>query len=304
MRKARRLITVKQRTSALLKQNMIAYLFLLPAMGIFILFVFTPAVQTVYYSLTQWQGIGPKEFIGLKNYMTIFTTDKLFWQSVLNNLSWTVAAAIVPVWLGLIIANITVRSKIKYASIFQMIFFLPQVISTVIAAVIWKWIYDPAIGPLNNVLNAMGLGKFAIGWLGEPKIVLWALFVIYVWQTFGFCMVLFTSAIQGVDEQLYEASRIDGCGGWGQFWNVTFPGIRQAMTSTLLLVILWSFQVFDLVVTTTEGGPGYSSYVFSYYIYYQGLIARRIGYAAAASVILTVLSLAFTKLFMYFRERE
>ena len=210
----------------------------------------------------------------------------------------------IPVWIGLILANILEKGKIKFARVFQLIFFLPQVISAVIAAVMWKWIYDPVIGPLNSFLTAIGLERFTTGWLGDPNTVMPALFVIFVWQTYGFCFVVFTSAIQSVDVQLYDVAEIDGCGSLGQFMNVTLPGIRQAMTTIVLLMVISSFTIFALVMTTTQGGPGYSSYVISYYVYYQAFMANRVGYGAATSILLTIMILAFVKLFMYIRERK
>ncbi len=255
-----------------LKYNVTGYIFLVPAMVMFLVFVFIPAIQTVFTSLTEWDGISPKRFIGLQNYINLFLHDGLYWKAMANSLAWAAATAVIPVWIGLILANLLVRGNVKYAKGLQLIFFLPQVISTVIAAVIWKWIYDPAFGPLNSFLKLIGLEKITSGWLGDPDLVMVALFVIYVWQTYGFCLVVFSSAIQGVDVALYDASEIDGCSKWGQFWNVTMPGIRHAMTFVVLLMTAWSFQVFDLIMATTQGGPGYSSYVISYYVYYSAFV--------------------------------
>lgn len=287
-----------------LKENMTAYLLLLPAMAMFLIFVCLPAVQSFTTSFTQWEGIGPKKFIGVQNYVNIFVNNELFWTAIKNNILWAVCSATIPLWIGLFQANLLIRGKVKYANIFQLIFFLPQIISTVVAAIIWKWIYDPNFGPLNVLFKVMGLGGLEVSWLGNPNTVMIALFVIYSWLAYGFCTVVFCAAIQGVDEQLYEASRMDGCGSWRQFWSVTLPCIRQSMTTVLLLMIIWSFQVFDLVFTTTQGGPGYSSYVISYYVYYEGFIANHAGYATALSITLTVIILTFSWGFMRVRERS
>lgn len=283
--------------------QLVGYLFLLPPMSVFIFFVCLPVIQTFTYSLTKWAGIGPKVFVGFKNYIDIIFNDETFFIAIRNNLLWTVGSAAVPVWIGLILANLLVRSGIKHHNIFQLIFFLPQVVSTVIATTMWKWLYNPVLGPLKVLLPLIGIEKYN-GLLGNPKTVMIALFIIYVWQTYGFCMVIFSSAIQCVDTQLYDAAKIDGCGWYRQFWAVTMPGIRQAMTSTLLLMVIWSFQIFDLVMTTTRGGPGYSSYVISYYVYYEGFIANKIGYSAAASIMLATFIMIFSKVFMYFREKQ
>jgi raffinose/stachyose/melibiose transport system permease protein len=150
----------------------------------------------------------------------------------------------------------------------------------------------------------MGLDSLATGWLGDPHIVMYALFLIYLWQTFGFCVIIFTAAIQGVDSHQYEAARIDGCGPIGQFRYITIPGIHQAITSVTVLMTVGSFSIFDLVMTTTTGGPGYSSYVISIYVFYQGFIVNRVGLGSAASILLTIFVLVATRLIIYFRERN
>jgi raffinose/stachyose/melibiose transport system permease protein len=295
---------LKSLTGTALRKSTIAYLFLLPAFAFYLYFVGWPALQTFYTSLTKWDGIGPQTFIGIQNYVDLFSVEPTFWIALRNTLGWVLASATLPVGLGLIVSNMLVRGKVRFGNGFQLIFFLPQVISMIIAAVIWKWIYDPTFGPLNVILRAVGLDAWATGWLGDPKIVMIALFIIYLWQTYGFCVIIFTASIQGVDPHLYEAAKMDGCGSVGQFRYITIPGIHQAITSVLVLMTVSSFSIFDLVMTTTSGGPGYSSYVISYYVYYQGFIVNRVGFGAAASIILTTFVLVVTRLIIYVRERD
>ncbi len=284
------------------RQNIAAYAFILPAMVFFLIFVCLPAVQSFFTSFTQWEGIGPKKYTGIENYVNIFKDDR-FWIAIKNNLLWAVCSATIPLVIGLVQANMLIRGRVRFANIFQLIFFLPQIISSVVAAITWKWIYDPNLGPLNSLLMALGLENLTRPWLGDPDIVMFALLVVYIWVSYGFCTVVLCAAIQGVNEQLYEAARLDGCGRWMQFWNVTLPSIRQSMTTVLLLMIVWSFQVFDLVFTMTSGGPGYSSYVISYFVYYEGFIANNVGFAAALSIVLTTFILIFSKVFMKLREK-
>lgn len=296
-------LAMKSKNTVNLRQNIAAYAFMLPAMVFFLIFVCIPAVQTFLTSFTQWEGIGAKKFIGLENYTNIFFNNERFLTAIKNNLMWAVCSATIPLAIGLLQANLLIRGKVKYSNIFQLIFFLPQIISSVVAAITWKWIYDPNAGPLNSALKALGLESLTRPWLGDPEVVMLALLVVYIWIAYGFCTVVFCAAIQGVDEQLYEASRLDGCGSWRQFRNVTLPSIRQSMTTVLLLMIVWSFQVFDLVFTMTRGGPGYSSYVMSYYVYYEGFMANNVGFASALSMTLTAIILIFSKVFMKLRER-
>ncbi len=286
------------------KTNPLAYLFLLPAFAMLALFMIWPALQTVYISMTNWDGISPKKFIGLQNYIHLFTDEPMFLQAIKNTLLWVVGGATIPVGLGLIFANLLVRGNIRFTKWFQMGFFFPQIISSVIAAVIWKWIYDPSFGPLSTILDHLGIARPMTGWLGNPDLVMYALFVIFVWGSFGYTTMLFTAALQSVDSQLYDAANIDGCSAWGQFWNVTIPGLRQTMTTVIILMTISSFSVFDIVMATTKGGPGYSSYVISYYVYTQGFIVNRLGFAAAASIIMTLFILIVSRTIIWMRERD
>lgn len=286
------------------KNNPIAYLFLLPAFVLIFYFVCWPAIQTLQISFTNWDGISPKKFVGFKNYIDLFTNEPVFREAINNTVMWVIGGSTIPVWAGIVIANILVRGKIRYSKWFQMVFFMPQVISAVIAAVIWKWIYDPLFGPLATILDTLGISRPDAGWLGNPDLVMYSLFVIFLWGSFGYTTMLFTAALQSVDAQLYDASKIDGCGSWGQFRHVTVPGLNQTITTVTVLMAIGSFGVFDLVMATTKGGPGYSSYVISYYVYNQGFIVNRVGFAAAASIMLTIFILIVARTIIYFRERN
>jgi raffinose/stachyose/melibiose transport system permease protein len=293
----------KRSNSYTFRQDIVAYALLAPALIMFVYFVCIPAVQTVYISFTQWEGIGPKTFTGLKNYNDMLVNNEVYWISLKNNLIWTVVAVSVPVGIGLFQANLLVRGNIKFAKIYQLIYFLPQIISMVVAAVAWKWIYDPVMGPLNYSLEAVGLGRFATGWLGNPQTVMSALIVVNIWINYGFCCVVFGSAIQSIDKEIYEAAMVDGASRMKQFWNITLPGVRETMTTILLLMMIWSFKVFDIIFTMTKGGPAQSSYVIVLYTYMQGFVYNRMGIASAITVSLTVIMLVLSKAFLAYREK-
>lgn len=286
------------------RNNPLAYLFLLPAFAMVLYFMCWPALQTFYISMTSWDGISSKKFVGIRNYVQLFTNEPMFWEAIKHTLMWVIGGVTIPIWVGLIFANLLVRGKIKFAKWFQLAFFFPQVISSVIAAVIWKWIYDPNFGPLAAILGKIGIDKPTAGWLGNPDLVMYALFVVFLWASYGYTTMIFTAALQNVDSQLYDAANIDGCGSWGQFRHVTVPGLRQTMTTIIILMTIGSFSVFDIVMATTKGGPGYSSYVISYYVYTQGFIVNRLGFAAAASIVLTLFILIVSRTIIYIRERD
>lgn len=287
------------------KENILGYLFLFPAMAVFIGFIIIPLLQSFQISLTSWDGLGPKTFVGLKNYLEIFSrSNSTYWIALRNNVLWAVSSITVALFIGLFQANILVRGKVKFANIFQLIFFLPQVLSSIIVAVIWQWIYDPTLGALNAVIRKIGFEKFAFPWLGDLVTVMPALLIVNIWVTYGFCTVVFSAAIQGIDEHLYESAKIDGCNPWSEFLNITFPGIRKTMTIILLLLIIWSFQVFDLILAMTKGAPGFSSYVISYYVYRAAFIENHPGYGAALAITLTIIVFTFSIIFTRIRERS
>lgn len=276
---------------------------LLPAMIVFIVIVLVPAVQSFFTSLTDWDGISKSHFIGLKNYSDIFHSSN-FYMALRNNLFWLLFGTIIPTAIGLLQANILVRGRIKYGNVFQMIFFLPQIVSVTVSCVIWVWIYDPINGPLNALLAAFGLGNLQQSWLGDPDLVMKSLLSVFVWLSYGFSTVVFSAAIQGVDPQLYEAATIDGAGRWRQFRNVTIPGILGTLNTVILLAIIGSFQVFDIIYIITKGGPGYSSYVLSYFIFSEGLITSHVGFASAVSITVAVMMFIISVVYNKLTERS
>ncbi len=279
-----------------------AYGFILPTLILFGIFVVWPLIQTVYLSFNNWNGIGAIEFAGLSNYVEFFTDPHVL-QSVLNNLLWMVVSCSLPIIIGLIQASLLVNSGIKHSKIFQLILFLPQVFSSVVASVIWSWMYNSALGPINKMLEAIGLGEYAQAWLGNPHTVMIALLIMSVWMGYGFNTVVYSAAIQGIDSDLYEAATMDGCGPFRKFRYITIPCVRTTTTTLLMFALIDSFKVFDIVFQMTKGGPGYSSHVLSYYLYNEAFVNRRIGYGSTIAVILTVFILIISRLFLRLRER-
>jgi ABC-type sugar transport system permease subunit len=282
--------------------NRIAYVFLAPSILFFTLFIIWPLAQTFYLSFTSWNGINEITFVGLKNY-TYFFQDQIAFKSVTNNLIWVVVICTIPVIIGLVQASILVNSGIRGSNIFQLILFLPQVFSSVVVTVIWNWIYNPVLGPLNTMLRSIGLEKLALPWLGNPNTVIIALLVMDVWVLYGFNTVVYSAAIQAVDTQLYEAATIDGCGMFRKFFNITIPCVSRTTTTLLLFALIDSFMIFDIVFQMTRGGPGYSSYVLSYYLYNQAFMNSRIGYGATIAVVFTVFLLLLSRCLLIIRER-
>lgn len=281
----------------------VAWTFILPPFGYMILCVIWPAIYLGYLSLSKWDGLGDLQFIGLKNFERILTDDR-FWLAIKHNLTWSVGALTVPPILGLALAVLLTRKGVIGQRFFQVIFFLPQTISSVIMAVIWRWIYYPRGGPANSILAALGFENLQPQWLADSNLAMLALFIAYCWVANGFSMLIFQAAIQSIDISLFEAARIDGASWWAEVRHILLPGIRQALVTVLIVTAIWSFQIFDLVYLTTRGGPGDATYVLAIAIYTNTWVSARVGMGAAIAMILLVIVIGLSTILISRQKSE
>ena len=286
-----------------LRKYLPSYLFILPALVLYAIFVLYPFLSTIHLSMTDWDGAQPvKRFIGLENYQHLFQ-DRVMWQSLTQNLIWIAAGTLTPVVIGLVLATL-VWSGVRGRIVFRTVFFMPVVLSTVVVGMIWKWIYHPMFGPINLILRAVGLESVARGWLGDLTWALYALLLAALWAYFGFCFVILLAALQNVDMELHDAAKIDGANAWQRFINVTVPQIRPVLTMLLAYTLVGGFNVFDIVYIMTKGGPANATEVLATYTYRMAFQQNQVGYGAALTMIITVLSLAASFLFITLRERN
>lgn len=287
------------------KQSITAWLLMLPALALYAWLVLIPMVQTFYISFTDWEGIGPKTWAGLNNYIRIFSETEwpAIWAALKNNLAWFAVAVTIPIWIGLFLANILVRGRVKGGKFFQMVYFMPQVVSMIVIAIAWKWLFNPLFGPLNEILGSFGLYSKA-GLLSSKSTVVFALLFIYVWMSFGYSCLLYTVAIENVDPQIYEAARLDGASPAQEFFRITVPSVRGTTTTITLLMMISSFKAFDLVYSLTNGGPSNSSNVISLYAYKEGFLYSRMGYASAVTVAVSILLLGLAQGYLRLRKRK
>jgi ABC-type sugar transport system permease subunit len=272
------------------------YLYLLPALAVYGLFFLRPVAELVRLSTVDWDGISPKEFVGVANYRELLN-DGEFWQAFRHNVAWMLAGVVVPTLVGLAAAIVLVRGAIHGRTAFRAVLFLPQILSSVVVAVVWGWMYNPNYGVLNAGLERVGLE--ARDWLGTPSLVLPALFVVWAWVTFGFSMVVLGAALQTVDESYFDAAKVDGAGRLQQLRFVLLPAIRRPLAVVVLINAIAAFQVFDLVFIMTNGGPFGSSNVLQLYMYYNGFQFNRVGYGSAVAVFLGSVILLFSLLFLW-----
>lgn len=267
------------------------WLYLLPTLLVYLLFTFFPILETIRTSFYQWDGFSQnRTWIGIANYVELFSDPK-FLNALRNNLFFVIFYSIIPILIGLFLASLLSRRPIPGFAFFRTALFLPQVISMVVVGVIWRWMFNPTFGPINSILRLLGLSQFAISWLGDFTWALPAVGSIGTWVQYGFCMVLFIAGMQHIQEEYYEAASLDGAGAFQQFIHITVPGLRSEIAVALVTTIIAALRVFDLVYTTTRGGPGESTMVTGFLIYRAAFTTNRIGYAAAIATVLTLIIL-------------
>ncbi|HEY7967800.1 MAG TPA: sugar ABC transporter permease [Solirubrobacteraceae bacterium] len=266
------------------------WLFLLPALGVYGLFVLWPLVTSFRYSLYRWDGIAPAQWVGLGNYKTVFSNPVLL--SVLGHaFQLMIYFSAVPVFLGLIVATVMRRVvKGRLGTVARTVLFLPQVVPLVAAGIAWSWVLSTN-GAVNQILSAVGLGSVSRAWLGDFNTALPAVGVIGVWVLLGFCTVLLLVGMSKIDPALYEASQIDGAGAIREFFSITLPSVRQEIGVCVTVTIIAALSAFDIVYISTSGGPGNATMVPGLEIYQLAFYNREVGLASALAVVLMMLVL-------------
>lgn len=261
-----------------------------PALLCYAAFVLYPLGQSIQYSFYNWDGVGTATPAGLANWRAIFTQPELL-SSIIHAFVLIVFYTVIPVGLGLVAASLIRELKPgAFSTTARTILFIPQVLPLVAAGVAWTWMYSSG-GTVNQLLGAIGLGRWTRAWLGDFTFALPAVGVIGVWVMLGFCTLLLVSGIGKIDPALYEAARLDGAGRVQQFRAVTLPGLRQELVVCTTFTVIAALASFDVIQVSTQGGPGYQTMVPGVEIYRLTFLDQRLGQASALAVFLTALVL-------------
>ncbi len=272
------------------RQTLVGWLFVLPALLFYAVFVLQPLVLTVEYSLYRWDGVGPATWVGLSNYATVLSEPRLV-ETLLNAFRLVIFFSLIPVALGLVTAGViqrVVRGPI--GTISRTVLFLPQVIPLVAAGIIWGRLLSLS-GLVNQVLTAVGLGDVTRAWLGDFDTALVAVGVIGIWVLLGFCTVLLLTGMAKIEPALYESARLDGAGWFAEFRSITVPSLRYEIGVCVTVTVIAALATFDIVYVSTGGGPGNSTAVPGIQIYILAFLERQVGLASALAVVLIVLVL-------------
>jgi len=270
------------------------YLFIAPNFIGFIIFILIPVIYSLVVSFTDFnifKGFGAATFIGLRNYSNMFL-DPGFLHSLKNNLMY--AAVTIPSMMGLALLIAPVLNKnVYFSKLLRAMFFLPYITSIVAIAAIWKMIFNPSQGILNQILFSLGFQKVP-GWIGDLKWALPSIMIVGIWIGLGYNVVVYMSGLQGISTELYESARIDGANGGQIFRYVTIPLLQSTTFFLLITNVINSFQVFGTVNILTGGGPGNATEVLAHYMYINGFKFNKMGYASAQGWFLLLLIFAIT----------
>lgn len=278
--------------------------YLFPALLVYLLFTFIPILETFRASFYDWNGFSETQtFIGLNNYVNLLS-DPLFLKAISNNLVFIIFYSIFPILIALLLSAILTGKPIPGFSFFRTVFFLPQVISMVVVGVIWRWMFNPVSGPINQFFSLIGLDQLRQAWLGSFKYALPAVGLIGSWVQYGFCMVLFLAGMQRIPLEYYEAASLDGASSFKQFLYITVPGLKSEIGVAMITTMVAALRVFDLIYSTTRGGPGETTLVTGFLIYRSAILNNRIGYGAAIATLLTLIILSLSLLIRHFMAEQ
>lgn len=284
------------------KSNFGAYAFLIPAAVIYLSVIVVPVFYSLFISLFKWNGVADKEFIGLQNYVDLFTNDPTFITALKNNLIWIVLTVCVTMTVSLAFAVI-LNKQFKGRTVFRAFFYFPCVIAPIAVAIIWRWIYNPNIGFINQFFKALGIG-FKQTWISDPKVSLYAIFIAALWQGIGQPMILFLAGLQSVSVDVLEAATIDGAGPVRKFFSVTCPLMKETFVMVLATLIVAAMKVYDIVQGLTGGGPNNATQMMATYMYSQTFQYNNVGKGTAVACVMVLMMLVVIVPYISFTAKE
>jgi len=286
----------------LYSNKMVILSLVLPALLVFLFAILAPICLSVYYGFTSYSGMGEAEFIGIENYKNLMK-DSTFWLSLRNSLFLAIGFICIQHPLAMIVAAVLDKLQGKAEGFFRCVYFIPNVISVAVIAYLWKFIYNPDFGLLNNILKLFGYqGK--INWFSTENAI-WSVLVVLIWHGFGWGMLIYYTGIKNIDPVLYEAAAIDGASQKTIFFRITLPLMKPVIQVNVTMAVISALKQMETVYLLTNGGPGNSTQFTANYLYQQAFKAFNYGYGNAIGVIFIILCLSVTVfLNKVFAEKE
>ena len=271
--------------------RVLPYVLIFPAFSVYLAFTLIPLVQNFAFSLFKWQSFVDRSFYGFHNYLML-AHDEVFWAALSHNLIWAGLTLAFPLLVGLVLASLLFQSRFRV--LFSSLYFIPCTVPLVVSAIMWGWIYNPAFGLLNFILEKMGLSVLKRNWLADPRLALYMLNILGAWTFFGFCTVIVLSALQNVDKSVYEAAKIDGASNTQCFFHITLPLLKDTVVFLSVYSIIGAMKFFDIVYISTQGGPGHSTEILGTYVFKLAFRQQRIGYASSVAMVLFLIVFALS----------
>lgn len=277
-------------------ERLTPYAFIAPFFVGFLIFQLLPIAFSIYLSFAEWNGMSSIEFLGLKNFITMFDDDK-FWNALRVTFIITLFCTIVGTSLATFLAVLLENVDDQLASILRVIFFLPSVTSVVVIGYIWKQLYSTDYGLFNTVLMEWGLP--AQQWLSDPKLALPALLIMLIWAGLGWDSLIITAGLRSIPDEVYDAGKVDGTNGWTQFWYITLPLLQPTLLFVLVTGVIFLWGIFAQPSILTGGGPLRQTQTIAMYLYDVGFRYHKFGYASSIAVILSLIM--FVSSYLNFR---
>lgn len=277
------------------------WLFLLPGMVFFAIYVILPIFQSFQLSFYRWDGLGEPVPIGLQNYHDLWES-RAFHTSLRNNFKW-LALYLLAIPAGLMIA-LFLNQQVRFIRLYKSLFFFPFVISQVVVGLVFAWFYNPAIGLWNPLIGLFGFAPMNV--LGNPNTVTYGIIAAGLWPQIAYCMILYLTGLNAVDPEQVEAARLDGAKGWKMLWYVILPQLKPATFIAVVVTVIGALRSFDMVSVMTNGGPFGSSRVLAFYMFEVSLseFGFRMGYGAAIAVVLFLIMMVYIAGFLYKMYRD
>lgn len=283
------------------KRDFSPYLFMLPAFIIYISVIVFPVFYSLYISLHSGTGIGSMDFVGLKNYSQL-VKDPIFWMSLKHTVIWIVLTVCVTMTVSLMFA-VLLNKEFRGRTFFRAFFYFPSVIAIIAVAIIWRWIYNPQIGFINQFFKVLGI-NYSQTWLSTESTVIIALFVAALWQAVGQPMILFLAGLQGISPEVMEAAAIDGANGVQKFFRITIPLLKDTFVTVICTLVIAAMKVYDIVKGLTDGGPNNASQMLATYMYSQVFQYNNVGYGTAIAIVMVVIMMFVIVPYLSFSARE
>jgi raffinose/stachyose/melibiose transport system permease protein len=268
---------------------------ILPALMVYAIFFLYPTITNFRFAFTRWDGFGEVEFVGLDNFSRSLTNDDIFRKVLGNNVEFSFLVIIFQTAFSLLFAIFLTKTT-RASVALRTLYFFPTIISSVSVAMVWQFLYEPNLGPINVFLRSAGLDFMALSWLGSETVTLRAIAFTQIWFHTGQMMVVYIAGLQQIPKELYEAAEVDGASRWQQFKSVTWPMALPTTAVVMAYTTIQSFRAFDLIYAMTLGGPNNSTSILVTMIYFAAFNDFRFGYAATLSIYLVIFILGLTAL--------